>query len=277
MLAASSAPDSRSPVCPRLRRVARTKVQDGTPAPVTLTTTDVYCVDGQRLRLVSGTYGANNAQYRTEIDRAMRVTSFGLAGKQPTWFRIERSNGLVYEYGNTRRRTRQIQRVGGGRHLYLGTEQDRGSQRQLDLIPLRERPGHGAVPAGLHRLHRYGRRSARVSHRLRVPGAGSARSGRSQYVVIVRTCDARREAAAQPHRSSAPGCALSQVPVDLRHGSGADFAPGLYPGMHGFIGRLPRADCVHVAGIDAGLRRCHRVFGDGVVAGMADRLQWRWL
>ena len=79
---------------------ARTEIQDDTPAPVTLTTTDVYCVDGQRLRLVSGTYGANNAQYRTEIDRAMRVTSFGAAGKQPTWFRIERSNGLVYDYGN---------------------------------------------------------------------------------------------------------------------------------------------------------------------------------
>jgi RHS repeat-associated protein len=79
----------------------RTIAQDGEAAPVMLTTADVYCVDGQRLRLVAGTYGANNAQYRTEIDRAMRVTSFGVAGKQPTWFRIERSNGLIYQYGNT--------------------------------------------------------------------------------------------------------------------------------------------------------------------------------
>jgi RHS repeat-associated protein len=79
----------------------RTIAQDGEAGAVTLTTADVYCVDGQRLRLVSGTYGAPNAQYRTEIDRAMRVTSFGTAGKQPTWFRIERADGLLYEYGNS--------------------------------------------------------------------------------------------------------------------------------------------------------------------------------
>jgi RHS repeat-associated protein len=79
----------------------RTIAQDGAAAPITLTTADRYCLDGQRLRLVSGMYGANSARYRTEIDEALRVTSYGVSGKQPTWFKVERANGLVYEYGNS--------------------------------------------------------------------------------------------------------------------------------------------------------------------------------
>lgn len=48
-----------------------------TSPAVGFTNEDVFCLDGQRLLLVSGTYGANNAVYRPELDPWTRVTSVG--------------------------------------------------------------------------------------------------------------------------------------------------------------------------------------------------------
>jgi hypothetical protein len=44
-----------------------TSAQDAAPAPVSLVTSDGYCLDGQRLRLTSasGTYGATGSTYQT--------------------------------------------------------------------------------------------------------------------------------------------------------------------------------------------------------------------
>jgi len=79
---------------------------DGNPQPIRYTNQDAFCLDGQRLLGVSGTYGSNNAEYRLELDPFTRVRSFGgnngSAGYSgPTWFTVQRKDGSTSDYGNT--------------------------------------------------------------------------------------------------------------------------------------------------------------------------------
>ncbi|HXS88161.1 MAG TPA: FG-GAP-like repeat-containing protein [Steroidobacteraceae bacterium] len=62
---------------------------------------DRFCLDGNKLRLVSGTYGNAGAVYQTELETFSRITSYGVAGNGPTNFLVEGKDGLLYEYGNT--------------------------------------------------------------------------------------------------------------------------------------------------------------------------------
>jgi RHS repeat-associated protein len=87
-------------------RCTPTYVQDGTPAPITLTYADRFCMDGKRLRLTSSetlsTYGAASTTYQTEIaDFSNVVASSTLAGDGPSYFTVSALNGWTYEYGNT--------------------------------------------------------------------------------------------------------------------------------------------------------------------------------
>ena len=50
-----------------------TYAQDAAPAPVALSTSDGYCMDGQRLRLTSGTYGDAGSTYQTETANFMNI------------------------------------------------------------------------------------------------------------------------------------------------------------------------------------------------------------
>jgi len=81
----------------------KTIAQDLNAAPVTLTSADRFCLDGSRLRAVagSGTYGASNTKYRTELDQMVRATSLESSSGIPGWFKVEMPNGLEYEYGHT--------------------------------------------------------------------------------------------------------------------------------------------------------------------------------
>ena len=79
----------------------KTIAQDLNAAPVTLTSADRYCLDGARLRGVTGTYGASGATYRTELDQMARVTSNNSSNGIPGWFKVETRDGLIFEYGNT--------------------------------------------------------------------------------------------------------------------------------------------------------------------------------
>jgi len=85
----------------RIQRCARTLAQDGYVAAAALTTSDALCLDGQRLRLTAGTHGYAGSQYQTEVETFARVTAIGTAGSGPASFRVERRDGLIYEYGTT--------------------------------------------------------------------------------------------------------------------------------------------------------------------------------
>lgn len=92
-------------------RCTQTYDQDPAPAPVSLTTSDVFCMDGNRLRLTGGTYGAADSTYQTEVANFANVTAYGSAGNGPSYFEVQGRDGRTYEYGNS----------GGSQVLAYGT------------------------------------------------------------------------------------------------------------------------------------------------------------
>jgi hypothetical protein len=85
----------------KIQRCSNTLAQDGKISAVALDWSDRYCLGGQRLRLTAGTYGSAGSQYQTEVESFARVTALGAAGNGPASFRVERRDGLIYEYGGT--------------------------------------------------------------------------------------------------------------------------------------------------------------------------------
>ena len=81
-------------------RCAQTYAQDPAPGPITLTSSDVFCMDGQRLRLTGGSYGSAGSTYQTEVANFANVTAYGSAGNGPGYFEVQDRDGRTYEYGN---------------------------------------------------------------------------------------------------------------------------------------------------------------------------------
>ncbi|OYY93772.1 MAG: hypothetical protein B7Y41_09900 [Hydrogenophilales bacterium 28-61-23] len=84
-----------------ITRCPRTIVQDGANGGVEYSSNDKYCLDGQRLVAVTGSYGANGTEYRTELESFAKVVSYGTAGNGPAWFKVWTKSGQIMEYGNT--------------------------------------------------------------------------------------------------------------------------------------------------------------------------------
>jgi YD repeat-containing protein len=84
-----------------ISRCNRTVAQDGAAGGVTNTVADRYCLDGQQLKLVSGSPGIDGAVYATEVESFARVVANGVAGNGPLSFTVTTRNGLIYEYGTT--------------------------------------------------------------------------------------------------------------------------------------------------------------------------------
>ena len=80
---------------------------DGTAAgspgldPVDYDANDKFCLNGQRLVPVSGTYGAPNTEYRTTQEEFSKIVSYGTAGSGPQYFKVWRKSGEILEFGNT--------------------------------------------------------------------------------------------------------------------------------------------------------------------------------
>jgi hypothetical protein len=81
-------------------RCPRTIAQDGVRGAVRFDDNDRYCLDGQRLILVSGTYGQDGAEYRTELDIFTKIVSHSRQGSGPQWFQAWTKAGQIFEYGN---------------------------------------------------------------------------------------------------------------------------------------------------------------------------------
>src|SRR5512138_2493929 len=84
-----------------IERCNRTKHQDGDAGAIALTSSDRFCLNGNRLRLISGTYGVAGSVYNTEFADYSRITAYGAAGSGPAYFMVEAKNGITYEYGNS--------------------------------------------------------------------------------------------------------------------------------------------------------------------------------
>jgi RHS repeat-associated protein len=84
-----------------ITRVNKTLYHDGQSDAIRGTLADKYALNGKRLIVVVGTYGADNSSYRTEINEFSKIVAYGSTGKGPQWFKVYAKSGLIYEFGNT--------------------------------------------------------------------------------------------------------------------------------------------------------------------------------
>ncbi len=84
-----------------ITRCRQTLGQDGAAKPITWTSQDRFCLDGQRLVLVSGTYGASGSTYKTETDSFVTVTAEGNVATGSGYFSAETKDGSLSLYGET--------------------------------------------------------------------------------------------------------------------------------------------------------------------------------
>ncbi|MDR0507888.1 MAG: FG-GAP-like repeat-containing protein [Dysgonamonadaceae bacterium] len=82
-----------------ITRTPKDIYHDGTAKGLTHKSDEAYCLDGQRLILASGTAGANGAVYYPESDPFTKITIKTTSSN--TWFEVQFSNGLKYNYGST--------------------------------------------------------------------------------------------------------------------------------------------------------------------------------
>lgn len=87
----------------QIARCARTVAQDAVAAASRRDLNDRFCLDGQRLVVVSGVvYGEANAEYRTEIESFARIRAIqGTSTNGPASFTVETADGRTLEYGST--------------------------------------------------------------------------------------------------------------------------------------------------------------------------------
>ena len=154
-----------------IRRCGNTLAQDGRISAVALDASDRYCLDGQRLRLTSGTHGAAGSRYQTEVETFARVTAIGTAGAGPASFRVERRDGLIHEYGTT-----ADSRVESANST---------TPREWALSRIRDRDGNYADVV-------YAENVNSGSHRpLRIDYAGNLSTGATPYYSVRFTYDVR--------------------------------------------------------------------------------------
>ena len=84
-----------------IHRCPKTVAQDGALGGVNFDANDRFCIDGQRLVAIAGTYGAPNTEYRTETESYSRIVSYGTTGTGPTSFKVWTKSGQIMEYGVT--------------------------------------------------------------------------------------------------------------------------------------------------------------------------------
>lgn len=78
---------------------------EGSFGVVELNASDRFCLNGQKLILVSGTYGAAGSEYRTEQDSFAKIVALGQAGGSaangPERFQVYSKQGTVSNFGAT--------------------------------------------------------------------------------------------------------------------------------------------------------------------------------
>jgi len=80
---------------PAITRVNKDLFHDTEAKSVQMDNTDQFALDGNRLVVVSGSYGANNSVYYTKSETFSRITSYGSSGRGPTWFKVETKSGIT--------------------------------------------------------------------------------------------------------------------------------------------------------------------------------------
>ncbi|MDO5968192.1 RHS repeat-associated core domain-containing protein [Flavivirga aquimarina] len=91
-----------------ISRLPATKFHDNQIDGVDFNNLDRFALDGQRLVLKSGTYGADGAEYETETYSNLKITSHGTsfygAASGPEYFLVKYPDGSSAKYGNSHSR-----------------------------------------------------------------------------------------------------------------------------------------------------------------------------
>ncbi|NLR75798.1 SpvB/TcaC N-terminal domain-containing protein [Leeia aquatica] len=84
-----------------ITRCPKTMAQDNVRGSVNFDANDRFCLDGNRLMLVAGSYGADGSEYRTELESFSKVVAHGSFGSGPAWFEVWGKDGRRHEYGKS--------------------------------------------------------------------------------------------------------------------------------------------------------------------------------
>jgi len=84
-----------------ISRCSQTKAIDGDAHAfgVNYTSSDRFCLDGQRLIAINGEYGVEGTEYRTEINSYSKIISRGDVAGAPAYFEVQTKSGLTYFMG----------------------------------------------------------------------------------------------------------------------------------------------------------------------------------
>ena len=81
-------------------RCGRFIASDGFTRGVDYDNEDRFCLDGSRLVAVSGNYGDDQSEYRTEIDSYRKVVAFSSTGSsEPDTFKVQTKDNKIMKYG----------------------------------------------------------------------------------------------------------------------------------------------------------------------------------
>jgi hypothetical protein len=86
---------------PAITRCPRTMIQNGVVGAINFDANDRFCLEGHQITAISGAYGADGTEYRTEIETFSRIISRGTAGAGPAWFEVRTKSGQILQLGNT--------------------------------------------------------------------------------------------------------------------------------------------------------------------------------
>jgi len=84
-----------------ITRCGKTIEQDGISKAVQFDSSDYFCLNGQRLILMSGSYGANGSVYQTQLESFQRVTAHGSIGGGPAYFEVLAKGGSKLVFGKS--------------------------------------------------------------------------------------------------------------------------------------------------------------------------------
>lgn len=84
-----------------ISRCRQTYGADRNALPISWSSDDRFCLNGQRLLVVTGNYGDVASTYKTEIDSHSLITAVGGSAGHPDYFKVEYKDGTWETYGNS--------------------------------------------------------------------------------------------------------------------------------------------------------------------------------
>lgn len=82
-----------------IARIGSNLYNDGEIKAIQFSYNDHFALDGNRLTLDVGTYGASGSEYHTESQTFSKIIAFGTQGNGPEYFKVFTKSGLIYWYG----------------------------------------------------------------------------------------------------------------------------------------------------------------------------------